>query len=170
MAVCSERSLSFLEKTDFYDEVLLNEDAGNAKALVEKLSPRRVRLLDFGARPGVMASYTSALGSIESTVPLTRFFVGGDNRPAKAEDAVKELGARGDGVQVNANTLRERGIELGGGEYFNQFDRAWAKFKDEDARKVMRLVWDEGMEGWANGWEAFCHDKVRGDEGRVYKL
>lgn len=170
VAVGSNKSRPLLKRCGFYDEVLLNEDSEKVEELAEELSPRRVLLFDFGARPGTMASYTSSLNSLKSPIPVTRFFVGGDNRPAKAEDAIRELGGRGEGIQVNANSLREKGMEVGGDSYLQEFDKVWTGFKQGSAEKVMKLVWGEGMEGWANGWEAFCSDNVRADEGRIYRI
>lgn len=168
VGVGSDKSRPLLEQSGFYDEVLLNGDAERVKELVEKEKPRKVVLLDFGARPGAMASYTETLSS--TGVPLARFFVGGDNRPAKPSDLMQARGERGEGVQVNANTLREKGIEVGGEKYFTDFDKAWGGFVKQGAIKGTKLVWNEGMEGWEKGWEAFCKDEVRSDEGRVYRL
>ena len=168
VGVCSSKSQTLLEKCGFYDEVLLNDDAEKVKELVEKKRPSKVALLDFGARAGVLEAYTSALSS--AGVPLARFFIGGDNSPAKPEDIMKARGQMGEGVQVNANVLREKGIEVGGERYFVDFDKAWEGFKAQGAVKGTQLAWGEGMEGWEKGWEALCKDEVRSDEGRVYRL
>ncbi|KAK3207335.1 hypothetical protein GRF29_103g690997 [Pseudopithomyces chartarum] len=168
VAVGSDKSLAFLEQCGFYDEVLLNEDAEKVKELVERDTPNRVLLFNFGARPGAMASYTSTLSALQSPIPLTCFFVGGDNRPAKVENVMEELAKRGEGVQVNANTLREKGVEIGGDAYFERFDKVWNDFKNQGAIKGTNLVWGKGMVEWEKGWEALCKDEVRGDEGRVY--
>ncbi|KAF9731361.1 hypothetical protein PMIN01_10378 [Paraphaeosphaeria minitans] len=168
IGVGSESSKALLEACGFYDEVLLNGDAPKVAELVGKASPGKVALLDFGARPGVFAAYTGALQ--DTGVPLARFFVGGDNRPAKPQDLMKARGERGEGIQVNANTLREKGIDVGGQKYFEGFDKAWEGFVRQGAIKGTNLVWGEGMEGWARGWEAFCKDEVRGGEGLVYTL
>lgn len=170
VGVGSEKSLALLKQCEFYDEILLNEDAEKAKELTGRATPNRVLLFNFGARPGAMTSYTSALSDIGPAVPLTCFFVGGDNRPAKAQDVMGELAKRGEGVQVNANTLREKGIEISGGAYFERFDEVWDDFKKQGAIKGTTLVWRKGMTEWEKGWEAFCRDEVRGDEGRVYTL
>lgn len=79
-------------------------------------------------------------------------------------------GARGDGVQVNANVLREKGIAVSGEAYFDEFEEAWVRFVEQGAIKGTRLVWGLGMEGWESGWEALCRDQVRGDEGLVFEL
>ncbi|KAF2443956.1 hypothetical protein P171DRAFT_521363 [Karstenula rhodostoma CBS 690.94] len=168
VGVGSEASRGLLGACGFYDEVLLNGEAGRVVEVVREAAPRKVVLLDFGARPGVMAAYTEALEG--AGVPLARFFVGGENRPAKAEVLMKARGERGEGCQVNANALREKGIEVGGQKYFEDFDRAWEGFVQQGAIKGTKLVWGEGMEGWERGWEAFCKDEIRGDEGRVYML
>ncbi|KAJ4300721.1 hypothetical protein N0V90_002809 [Kalmusia sp. IMI 367209] len=168
IGVGSEASKPLLEKSGFYDEVLLNTDGEAAKSLAEASSPRRVLLFDFGSRPGTMAAFTASLSS--ASAPLSRFFVGGDNRPKKAEDVMKARGQMGEGVQVNANTLREKGIEVGGDKYFEEFGEAWEGFKNKGAIPGTTLVWGEGLEGWEKGWEAFCKDEVRGTEGRVYRL
>ncbi|KAK7193101.1 hypothetical protein DPSP01_007559 [Paraphaeosphaeria sporulosa] len=168
IGVGSEKSKPLLEKCGFYDDVLLSGDAAKVAQLVKQTAPRKVVLLDFGARPGVFAAYTEALE--DAGAPLARFFVGGDNRPAKPQDLMKARGERGEGVQVNANTLREKGIEVGRQKYFEDFDRAWEGFVHQGAIKGTKLVWGEGMEGWESGWEAFCNDKVGGNEGLVYTL
>lgn len=168
VGVGSEASRSLLGACGFYDEVLLNGDAGKVVGVVEREKPRKVVLLDFGGRPGVMAAYTEALEG--AGAPLARFFVGGDNRPATAERLMKASGERGEGCQVNADALREKGIAVGGQKYFEDFEKAWNDFVQQGAIKGMKLVWGEGMEGWAKGWEAFCKDEVRGDEGMVFTL
>ncbi|KAF1970393.1 hypothetical protein BU23DRAFT_600946 [Bimuria novae-zelandiae CBS 107.79] len=168
VGVGSEKSRALIQQCGFYDHVVLNDDAGKAKELVEKEKPRRVVLVDFGGRPGVMAAFTGALNS--TAVPLARVFVGGVTMPATAADLMKSRGNRGDGVQVNANALQEKGIELGGAKYFSDFRSAWEKFKARGAIKGTKLVWGEGMDAWEKGWDAFCKDEVPATEGRVYKF
>lgn len=168
VGVGSQTSKGLISGCGFYDEVLLYSETEKVKELVAASSFRRILLLDFGSRPGVMVAYTEALSSL--SVPLARFFIGGDNRPKKAEDIMKSQVTRGEGVQVNANVLREKGVQVDGEKYFSDFNKAWGEFKKQGAIPGTKLVWGEGLEGWEKGWEAFCKDEVRGDEGRVYRL
>lgn len=170
IGVGSQRSRDLISGCGFYDEVLENGDANRVREIVERKKPAKVVLLDFGARPGVLSSFTDALSAPSANVPLQRLFIGGDNRPAAPQELMAARGARGEGVQVNANLLREKGVSAGGEKYFEVHDKAWERFKGEGGVKGMEIVWGEGMEGWERGWEAFCRDEVGSGEGRVYRL
>jgi hypothetical protein len=162
IGVSSEASLATVANSGFYDTALLNSAAETTAAALAEAAVRRVLLVNFGAREGAMHAWQTALEAAET--PLTTVSVGGDV-------AVQGQGAFEMPVnQVNASLLREKGIEIGGAAYFEAFEASWREFIEGGGIVGMRLEWDEGMEGWEKGWEAFCRDEVRSDRGLVFRL
>jgi hypothetical protein len=166
VGVGSEVSVGTIEKGGLFDKVVLNSDDDATKSWIEGSGAKRVILLEFGSRPGVAERWTNTLRA--SSVPFTLVTVGGEVQVQDPEKAKKRLKNISKLNLVNAGLLREKGIEVGGEEYFEEFYGKWEEFKGEI--KGMRVEWAEGMEKWEEGWEAFCRDEVRADRGLVYKI
>ena len=171
IGVGSARSSGVLADSGFFDAVLRYEDAQQAaRELVEKARPARVVVLDFGARKGGMQAFVDAVSVVQG-VRVSAVHVGGEVRPAGPGELMERLKARGGGrVQVNANVLREKGIEVAGGAYFEEFAQAWKGFVEKGGVPGMQVKWGTGMEDWEKGWDAFCKDEVPAGEGRVYRI
>jgi hypothetical protein len=162
IGVGSENSIATITSSGFYNDTKLNSAAETTAASLKETAIRRVVLLNFGAREGAMQAWQAALES--TSTPLTTITVGGDV-------AVQGQGAFSMPVNmVNASLLREKGIELGGAEYFKTFEASWREFVEGGGIAGMRLEWGEGVEGWEKGWEAFSRDEVRPDQGLVFRL
>ncbi|KAJ7095229.1 hypothetical protein B0H15DRAFT_98692 [Mycena belliarum] len=169
IGVVSPASKELVEKSGWYDAVLLNTDDQTAKHLVEKSQPRRVVLCDFGARGGAAATWRAMLASVSA--PHTFILIGGEVKPQHPDEVIKSFGTPDPECHiVNAGMLRERGIESGNDKYFKEFFAAFDDFKAKGGIPGLTLEWDDGPEAWEKGWEAFCKDEVRASRGLVYRV
>jgi hypothetical protein len=166
IGVGSEASVPVITSGGLYDSVVLNSAAEATKAAIEASGAKRVILVEFGSRPGTPEAWMSALQS--SSVPFTLITVGAEVKPLDPAAMMKRLANVGKMNMVHAGLLREKGIESGGEEYFKEFDAKMEEFVG--SVKGVKLEWGEGMEGWKEGWEGLCEDRVRADRGLVYKL
>ncbi|KAH7393903.1 hypothetical protein DE146DRAFT_111175 [Phaeosphaeria sp. MPI-PUGE-AT-0046c] len=166
VGVGSEASVGVLRESGLYNKVVTNEDAEETRKWIEEQGAKRVVLFEFGARPGAEDAWKTALTA--SGVPLKCITVGGEVKVLDREMLGKRLASRGKVTAVNASVLREKGIELHGEKYFEDFYTAWEEFKRTS--KGMKIEWAEGVEAWRDGWEAFCNDEVRADRGLVYRF
>lgn len=171
IGVGSSASVSAIEKSGFYDKTVLIDDAQATAADIEKsgttMGTRRVVYVDFGGRVGASEAWKAALSSL-TCVPFTLVTVGGEVEIQTPEKAQKRLDSAAELNLVNASLLREKGIEVGGQKYFDEFYRAFEEFK---TRVVgLQLRWAEGLSAWEEGWEAFVRDEVRADTGLVYRI
>lgn len=168
VGVCSEASKDTVDKSKFYDTSILNTNIDAAKDLIEKAAPRRVVLLDFGARAGARETWDSALQKL--SVPYTFISVGGEVRVQSPEETAKRLASFSTVIQVNASELREKGIETGGDAYLDAYYATNDKFKKAGGISGVQLKWENGMEAWEKGWEGFCRDEVSAGLGLVYRI
>jgi hypothetical protein len=168
IGVGSTASKETLERSGFYDAVVLNSDDQNVKQLLEKSGTRRVVLFDFGARAGVTGTWCNMIHS--ATIPSTFVSVGAEVKVQHPDAARKQVTELFERIQVNAGALKEKGIELAGEAYFDAYYAAWEEFKSNGGIPGMELKWGEGVEGWEKGWEAFCNDEVRASTGLVYRI
>jgi len=168
IGVGSQGSKETLEKSGFYDTVMLNSDEQSAKQLIEKSGARRVVLFEFGSREGVPATWCDMIHA--ATIPSTFVSVGAAVKVQHPNEARKEVTQLFERIQVNAGALREKGIELAGEAYFDAYFAAWEQFKSKGGIPGMELKWGEGLESWEKGWEAFCNDEVRASTGLVYRI
>lgn len=166
IGVGSPTSVATIKKTGFYDKAVLNSDAQSTALEIEKSGTRRVVLLNFGARPGAIESWKEALTS--TSLPFQLVSIGSEVEIQNPEKARKRLADMRSLTLVNSSLLREKGIEVGGKTYFDEFYKAFNQFK---SRVVgLQLQWADGFEEWEKGWEAFCRDEVRADTGLVYRI
>ncbi|KAF2241980.1 hypothetical protein BU26DRAFT_584846 [Trematosphaeria pertusa] len=168
MGVGSPASKSMLENSGFYEKVVLNSEAGSAADFVEKSGSRRTIVLDFGSRTGTPDAWKSAFAS--SSTRFDFFSVGGEVKVMSPEEALQAFMKRAGSLVVNANVLREKGVEIAGEKYFEMFYKDWDEFKRRGGVPGCRLVWGKGVEGWAEGWEALCKDKGNATDGLVYRF
>jgi hypothetical protein len=166
VAVCSEASKSVCEGSGFYDETVLYGEVEGAKQGLQKA--KRVVLIDFGARGSAKENWTNMLASLDT--PYKVIGVGAEVKPQTPEETNQMMKKRMGGIIVNANVLREKGIETEGDTYFEQFYGTFDRFKTEGGIPGLKLEWGEGMEAWEKGWTAFCEDKVGANTGLVYKV
>jgi hypothetical protein len=168
IGVGSQASKATTEKSGFYDKVLLYNDAEAAKIFIESNAPRRIVLIDFGARTGATQLWNDTLSSL--SVPSIFVGVGGETKPMKPEDIMKMRNSFPNRIQTNANELREKGIAVGGDKNLEEFYEKCDEFKAAGGIPGMELKWGEGMEAWKEAWERLCKDDVRADEGLVFRL
>jgi hypothetical protein len=166
IGVGSPASVKTIEKQGFCDYVVTNDDYESTKDKIEQAGAKRVVLFDFGARPGAANTWHDTFSA--SNVPYTRINVGSEVKVADTETLMKAMASMASIVQVNANVMREKGFELEGEKYIKEHDDAFDTFKTKVGG--VQLQWNEGMEAWEKGWEAFCKDEVRADTGMVYRL
>jgi hypothetical protein len=170
IGVGSPASVEVIEKTGFYDTVVLNDAFASTAQEIQTSGSKRVVLLDFGARPGANEAWKSSLSSLPN-IPFTLITVGGEVEPQNAEKAKKRMESRATLNIVNASLIREKGIEVGGEKYFEAFYGAWEEFKRRAIENGgMELQWGKGVQSWEEGWEALVRDEVRASTGLVYKL
>ncbi|OAL54926.1 hypothetical protein IQ07DRAFT_281053 [Pyrenochaeta sp. DS3sAY3a] len=168
IGVGSPASVSMIKSSGFYDEAVLNADAASTASAIANAPNKtsRIVLLDFGARPGANEAWKDALSALD--VPFRLVTVGGEVETQNPEKMMKRFANMANITMCNASLLREKGIEVGGAQYFEQYYKAFDVFK---TRVVgIKLRWAEGLEEWEKGWEAFCRDEVRADTGLVYKI
>jgi hypothetical protein len=166
VGVGSSKSVGMIAETGLYDVVALNEEYEESVKSIEAGGAKRVVLINFGARPQAAENWSEAVQA--SSVSSTLIAVGAEVEPQTFEAAQASLGKMSGTTVVNANLLREKGIEVGGGKYFEDFYAAWETFKGDV--KGVGIEWGEGMEGWKEGWEKLCRDEIRGDRGLVYRV
>lgn len=166
IGVGSERSVGVLKESGLYDEAVLNDAHESTTKAIEASNAKRVVLFEFGARPGAADTWADTLGS--SSVPFTSIMVGGEVKVQDPEAARRRLANLHKLTLVNASLLREKGIEVSGKTYFDDFHKAWEGYRGSILG--MKLEWADGMEAWREGWEAFCRDQVKADTGLVYRL
>lgn len=167
IGVGSPSSLSTIASSAHYDSVVLNADAESAASTILSSNTSRIVLVDFGARPGANASWTAAL-TTSTDIPFTPVTVGGEVSVLNPEQLRKRMAGGTAGNRLNASLLREKGIEIGGAEYFDAVEEAFDVFKKRLGG--VDLIWGKGVEGWEDGWERLCQDKVGAGEGLVYTL
>ncbi|KAF2033283.1 hypothetical protein EK21DRAFT_86395 [Setomelanomma holmii] len=166
IGVGSPASVSVIQQSGLYDKVVLNSEHEATKAYIESTSGTRIVLLDFGAREGAAETWRNVLST--SHIPFQLVTIGGEVKVQDPEAARKRLASLQTLNIVHASLLREKGIEIGGEKYFDEFYKAFDEFKGKV--RGMRLVWGEGLEGWRDGWEAFCRDEIRANTGLVYRV
>ena len=167
VGVGSSASVDAIRKSSLFDTVALNSEHSTTASTISSLHPRRIVLLDFGARPDVCPTWSTTLSS-SPDIPFTQITIGGEVAPQNPETAKKRLAMLATTVLVNASLLREKGIESGGESYFEGFYEAWEGFKRQI--KGMGLEWGEGVQGWEGGWEGLCRDEVRAGRGLVFRV
>ncbi|KAF2018425.1 hypothetical protein BU24DRAFT_421418 [Aaosphaeria arxii CBS 175.79] len=170
IGVGSEASRSLSEGSGFYDKTVLYGDFDAVKTEIESAGPHRTVVIDFGGRPGALEAWDSAFAGLSETHPYTFVRVGGEVTPQVPKTATVRSTPSTKSVQVNANVLREKGIGLGGDEYFSEFYEEFNKFKSNGGIPGSHIKWGSGMKGWEEGWDALCKDKVSADTALVFKL
>ncbi|KAH7094931.1 hypothetical protein FB567DRAFT_16045 [Paraphoma chrysanthemicola] len=166
VGIGSPASIQNIEKTGLYDKVVLNSDHETTKAFIESTSTSRIVLLDFGAREGAAEAWRTTLAA--SKLPFTFIILGSVVKPLNEETSGEWLSSRAANIIVSASALKEKGIEVAGEKYFEEFFADWEGFMSRN--QTMKLEWREGVEGWSDGWEALCKDEVRADVALTFKF
>lgn len=168
IAVGSSTSKATSERSGYFDDVLLYSDAEAAKDSISKSSPRRIVLVDFGAREGVTQSWAMALSSL--SIPFFFLVVGGTTKPASPEETTELFKTLGQLVVVNASAIREKGISVGGDDYFEELETKFDELKAKGGFPGTKLKWGQGLEEWDQAWESLCKDEVGADTGLVFRV
>lgn len=168
IGIGSPASKDTIEKSGYYDQVVLNTDSEAVKSQIEHSKPRRIVLIDFGAREGANAAWNSTFSS--TTIPFTFVAVGGEVKIQHPDEAAKRFKSFASIIMTNASLLREKGIEIGGQAYFDQFMKDWNDVKRSGGIPGITLKWGEGMEALADGWDKLAKDEVPASTGLVFRI
>lgn len=173
-AVGSAASKAFTEGTGLYDKVLLYDaHESNLSTELSLGTATKIMVCDFGARGGAADNWAQKLRQSHNVVQVG---VGSEPMAETPEEATaKFLSGRKSSAglkwNINASVLRTQAMEiLGEKAYFEGFMREWNHFKEQGGIKGLHLVWGEGMDDIAKGWERLCKGEVGPDEGLVFKL
>ncbi|KAF2000437.1 hypothetical protein P154DRAFT_522624 [Amniculicola lignicola CBS 123094] len=167
IGVCSAKSKPTAEKSSFYDQVVLYSDEKGGAEAISQAKPRRIVLLDFGARTGVASAwrFISVLG-----IPSTTIIVGGEVKPEHPEEVTRRRMKSPGATICNASELLGKGIGTEGDGYFENYHRHFDDFKKEGGYPGTKLKWGADMGDWEKEWEALCKDDVAPETGLVFKL
>ncbi|KAF2737986.1 hypothetical protein EJ04DRAFT_509942 [Polyplosphaeria fusca] len=168
IGIGSAATQSMTQKSGFHDHAVLYSDAEKAKDIIAQASPRRVVLVDFGARDGTLDTWKETLSSMST--PFLFIAVGTEVKPQTKEEAAARWQKLGQDIIVNASHLREKGIEIGGDSYMDELESAFDEFKKKGAVPGSTLQWGSGMEEWDAGWEKLCRDEIPPTVSLVYKV
>ena len=168
IAVGSEKSKAFTEKSGFYDGVALYSD--DAATFIKNKYPegKKVVLIDFGAREGVHARWSELLGNLG--IPVRSIRVAGEVKVANREESTKLMQRLSSSIVVHASALREKGIERGGKTYFKEFYEAFDGFKADGGIPGTTFRWGKGMQDWAKDWDELVRDEVDVNTALVCRL
>lgn len=144
---------------------------------MESFGPRRVVVLDFGARNGVLQRFVEAMKKgregNESSPDITVIAVGGEMKVYSDEDmeGMKASMEQLQKVQFNTSGVREKGIELEGpDDYFRNLNAAFARCKKDDGMGHFEIIRTEGVEGIENIWQDLCEQTVKPDQAVVVQV
>jgi hypothetical protein len=114
-----------IRKSGLFDYAVLNTDDEMTKRCIESTCSQRTVLFDFGARTNVAPTWHTTLFS--SPTPSTLITIGGEVKPQDTEMQSSLIAPL---LQVNANLLREKGIDSSGEDYLEVSDRAGSDSKE----------------------------------------
>jgi Protein of unknown function (DUF2855) len=174
-------SLSALSNHDDDLEVVLPTRTVSYETLVESetaesiagLNPKRIVIVDFGAASKVVELFKLSIESSDVFRPLNlAVSIIGVGAPAQIlpPTGLQERMAHGrlmGKVQFNASGLRDRGIEVEGGDVYFQ------KWMDEKGMGALELSWGEGVQG-PNGvdgaWRNICEGKMTVGKALIFRI
>jgi hypothetical protein len=173
VAVGSDSSRAFTERTELYDKVL-KYDADSTSDLVAELgldSGSKIVICDFGSRNNAADRWAVKL---KQTYKNTLFMGIGAEVVADTPEKTMEkflAGMASEKIQINASGMRSQAMMILGEEkYFEDFLKEWKTCKERGVVKGMRLTWGEGMGAVAEGWERLYKGDVKPDEGLLFTL
>ncbi|KAL3427174.1 hypothetical protein PVAG01_00683 [Phlyctema vagabunda] len=173
VAVGSEATRSFTQGTGYFDAVL-TYDADESTSLQTDLgldANAKIFVVDFGARGGAADRWAAKLQSLAKQVTI--YSVGSEAVCDSPTATLQKLIARSktERVQINASGMRSQALVLLGEKaYYEHFLTTWQTFLKTGGIEGLKLVWGEGLDGYAAGWERLSKGKVGPDEGLVYDL
>lgn len=132
--------------------------------------PEKVVVFDFGTRPGVLEGFLEALKKDEKGgegVEVSVVAVGQEMKVYSEADmkAGMESMEKLQKVQFNTSPVRDRAIEIEGGDaYFTKMNEAWKRCEEEDGMGEFETVWLDGVEGIEKAWQDLCEQKVKPSE------
>jgi len=172
VAVGSALSRDFSTATGLFDEVVLYGDLDapmfDLVAVVGQ-KPAKILLVNFGARGDAPEKWAEALRPLCERLQVV--LVGSDPQ-AKAMGKLAALCLELDsGVhQMNAGGLRDNARHGAGAlAYFEEMGAAWEGFK-ADGAAGLKVVWGQGIDDYAKGWDAIVRGEYGADNGLVYEL
>ncbi|ROT35459.1 hypothetical protein SODALDRAFT_328804 [Sodiomyces alkalinus F11] len=175
VAVGSEASRGFTQRTGLFDEVLLYDDVDktNLAAVLALDKATKVVLLNFAGRGDAPDRWASRLR--EPGGPFTGLSVGGDPTNTAPGNFNAEVDKEGSGVyMVSAPTLRDDAILAEGeAKYFEFLDEAWTRFIDDrGGLHGVSLMWRQDIGAFESDWDGLCKGKGQygPDIGLVYEI
>jgi hypothetical protein len=168
IALTSHSSKTFVEGTNFYDQVLLYSSSPTEAGITPS---DKVLLCDFGGRGTATGTWLSALKP--QCASLVWLGIGGESRLMDgAELAARGAQAAAGGMQqVNASGLRDAEMEsMGEAEYFEDFLKTWEGFKRDGGVPGLKFKFARGMDAVVSVWGKICEGAFRPDEGDLIEL
>lgn len=169
--------LSFAHRVFTYDEALSTDLIKSVMAS----NPKRIVLLDFGARDNIGDSLGEHL---ENSIPGIKVDVVGIGREAKFNlDTV--VSTRLGGTRMNTSGIRVEAVkQLGEARYFQQLDEASENMVKTELERVsgtraegqvlgVQIIWGEGMRGSGGveqAWIDLCAGRLHGSRGYVFRF
>ncbi|KAI1181181.1 hypothetical protein F4777DRAFT_592830 [Nemania sp. FL0916] len=173
----SESSRAFVVGTQAYDTVVLTSD--DPLSAVPRDDSKSLVIFDFGGRFNAATLWALAL---EPRYPdLLYVDVGisvgepiNSNSTKTLTDSSPELTHYHPlpyrSVPLNADTLRRRAVQrVGEATYCAEEAASWAKFRRVGIRGL-EMVWGEGVDDVARGWDRIARGEYVPSQGLVYKL
>ncbi|KAK7215076.1 hypothetical protein V2G26_003079 [Clonostachys chloroleuca] len=169
IGAASDYSKTFVETTRKYDAVV-STSKSPAEFLPELgVDPaEKVILVDFGGRAGLGQKWTSVIAPAYKNFLL--FLVGSELSEVSQANALKALAVQKPdfAIQVNASDMREEAIKrVGEAEYLAGLSNA-VKSVQSAGINGLKVIWGEGMEDAARGWDRLAKGDVGADEGLAF--
>lgn len=175
IGIGSEASKNFIEGTGLYDRFLTYDtDSGDVTSELGLHEDSKIVLCDFGARGGAAERWADKLS--QSHKDVVQLGIGGEVAAISPEQATTLIIARMKGggnakPTINASAIKHQATQIvGEQQYFDDFWREFAAFKEQGAVKGLRLFWGHGMDDVGKGWERLYKGEVGPDEGLVFDL
>ncbi|KAB2580503.1 hypothetical protein DBV05_g758 [Lasiodiplodia theobromae] len=153
------------------------EELGGAAGVgwVLGFRPEKVVVFDFGTRPGVLEGFLEALKKEKGgeAVQVSVVAVGHEMKVYSEADmkAGMESMEKFQKVQFNTSPVRDRAIEIEGGDaYFAKMNEAWKRCEEEGGLGEFETVWLDGVEGIEKVWQDLCEQKVKPSETVIVRV
>ncbi|KAK0624041.1 hypothetical protein B0T14DRAFT_517450 [Immersiella caudata] len=171
VAVGSERSRGFTERTGLFDEVLEYGDvdvAGEVEAVVGE-KPGKIVVVNFGARGEAPDKWVDGLKPLAERVQAVLV---GTSPEGKGMSKLAALAMQpGSGVfQMNAGGLSEAAKEVLGTEKYNEALSAGFEAFKTDGAGGLKVVSGRGIDEYAMGWDSIANGEFDPETGLVYEL
>ncbi|KAL2757654.1 hypothetical protein ACRALDRAFT_1060979 [Sodiomyces alcalophilus JCM 7366] len=173
VAVGSEASREFTQRTGLFDEVLVYNDVDREElaGILALDKATKVMLVDFAGRGDAPDRWAARLRELGGTV--TGLLFGGDPTRTDLSHFDAETREEGSGVyMVSAPTMRDDAILVEGeARYFQLLDEAWARFvHGRGGLHGVSLTWRQDIGALESDWDALWKGQYGPEIGLVYEI